>query len=130
MKKSIIAASICLLAMPIAAQAEELRTVSSLDYALNDDAYLGQTLKLSGCRISHVSTQSALCNISVDGSSAGNIYLELGKMDRTELKDAAIKCAGIKGFQNSDCDASIIGSAKPKGSKPKFEVDQIIWGDR
>ncbi|UXM93977.1 hypothetical protein N5853_07520 [Bartonella sp. HY329] len=58
MRKSILAVSICLLAMPIAAQAEELRTVSSLDYALNDYAYLGQTLKLCDCRISHVSTQA------------------------------------------------------------------------
>lgn len=109
------------------ASAQEPKEMSSLDYALGDASLVGQTLKLTGCRISHVSIQSGLCNINVGDAGAGNIVLDTETMDKTELKQAILKCAGLKGFQSEECDASIIGIAKKKTSKPNFQVKKIIW---
>ena len=110
-----------------AAYGEDPREISSIDYALSDNNNNSKTLKITQCRISHVSTTGALCNISVGNAGAGDISLKVDKLDKNELKAAIFKCAGLKGLESPDCDASIVGKALPKGAKPQFQVTNIIW---
>lgn len=110
------------------AYGEDTKDISALDYALSENSLVGQTLKLTGCRISHMSIRGGLCNITEGNAGVGDIVLKADdNMDKAALKDAITRCAGLKGFQSPECDASIIGTAKPKQAKPVFQLKKIIW---